>query len=166
MVRLFGNLFIDLKIKYVKMQNKFFIIFAAIAILAVYAIANPKLDFEADTIEGIQFHKGTWEEALQIAKKEKKIIFLDIYATWCGPCKQLKKNTFSSKEVGRFYNENFVNVALDGEQGEGRILMQKYALRSFPSLLFIDANGKVVGQTVGYHNVSQFLELGQKFSKR
>ena len=148
------------------MQSKIGIAFAAIAMMAVYAFANPKVDFKADTEEGIQFHKGTWEEAIQIAKKENKLIFLDIYATWCGPCKQLKKNTFSSAEVGTFYNENFVNVAFDGEQGEGKMLMQKYALRSFPSLLFIDGNGIVVGQTAGYHNPNQFLELGQKFSKK
>lgn len=148
------------------MHSKIVIAFSAIAMVAVYAFANQKVDFKADTEDGIQFHNGTWEEALQIAKKENKLIFLDIYATWCGPCKQLKKNTFSSAEVGTFYNENFVNVALDGEQGEGKMLMQKYALRSFPSLLFIDGNGKVVGQTVGYHNPSQFLELGQIFSKK
>ncbi len=148
------------------MQSKIVIAFAAIAMMAVYAFANPKVDFKADTEEGIQFHTGTWEEALQIAKKENKLVFLDIYATWCGPCKQLKMNTFSNSDVGIFYNSNFVNMALDGEQGEGKVLMQKYALRSFPSLLFIDGNGKVVGQTVGYHNPNQFLELGQKFSKK
>lgn len=148
------------------MQSKIVIAFAAIAMVAVYAFANPKVDFKADTKEGIQFHNGTWEEALQIAKKENKLIFLDIYATWCGPCKQLKKNTFSNAEVGTIYNQNFINVAFDGEQGDGKILMQKYALRSFPSLLFIDGNGKVIGQTVGYHNPSQFLELGQKISKK
>lgn len=148
------------------MKGLFYIAFTVIALMTVYAFANPKVDFKADTADGIQFHNGTWKEALQIAKKENKLIFLDIYATWCGPCKQLKKNTFSSAEVGAFYNQNFVNVALDGEQGEGKMLMQEYALRSFPSLLFIDGNGKVVGQTAGYHNSNQFIELGQKFSKK
>lgn len=148
------------------MPSKIVIAFSAIAMVAVYAFANPKVDFKADTEEGIQFHNGTWEEALQLAKKENKLIFLDIYATWCGPCKKLKANTFSNTEVGSYYNQNFVNVAFDGEQGDGAMLMQKYGLRSFPSLLFIDGNGKVVGQTVGYHNPSQFLELGQKFSKK
>jgi thioredoxin 1 len=148
------------------MPSKIVIAFSAIAMVAVYAFANPKVDFKADTEEGIQFHNGTWEEALQLAKKENKLIFLDIYATWCGPCKKLKANTFSNTEVGSYYNQNFINVAFDGEQGDGAMLMQKYGLRSFPSLLFIDGNGKVVGQTVGYHNPSQFLELGQKFSKK
>lgn len=148
------------------MKNSLFIVFSAIVLVAVYAFSNPRVDFKADTKEGIQFHKGTWEDALQLAKKENKLIFLDIYATWCGPCKKLKANTFSNTEVGSYYNQNFVNVAFDGEQGDGAMLMQKYGLRSFPSLLFIDGNGKVVGQTAGYYNSSQFIELGQKFSKK
>lgn len=145
------------------MKSIIYFAFTAIVSVAVYAFANPKVDFKADTKEGIQFHKGTWEEALQLAKKENKLIFLDIYATWCVPCKKMKANTFSNTEVGKVYNQNFVNVAFDGEQGDGAKLMQKYNLRSFPSLLFIDGNGKVVGQTGGYHNPSELLELGQKF---
>ena len=148
------------------MRSIIYIAFIVFASMAIYSFANPKVDFKADTKEGIQFHSGNWVQALQIAKKENKLIFLDIYATWCGPCKRLKKNTFSNAEVGSFYNQNFVNVALDGEQGEGKVLMHKYALRSFPSLLFIDGNGKVVGQTAGYHNSNQLIELGQIFSKK
>lgn len=144
------------------MKNIIFIAFSTILLVAVYAFANPKVDFIADPKEGIQFHKGTWEEALQIAKKENKLIFLDVYATWCGPCKKLKANTFSNTEVGDFYNHNFVNVAFDGEQGDGAMLMQKYRLSSFPSLLFIDGNGKLIGQTGGYHNSNELLTLGNQ----
>jgi thioredoxin 1 len=146
------------------LQGKY-LAYAVVILMAVYAFANPKVDFKAVTGEGIKFHEGTWNEAIQFAKKEKKIIFLDIYATWCGPCKNLKANTFSNSEVGSFYNKNFINVALDGEHGDGKILMQKYGLKSFPSLLFFDENGKIIGQSVGYHNSNQFIELGKKFSK-
>ncbi len=147
------------------MRNTMIIIVIVIISITIYAFANPKVDFKADTKEGIQFHKGTWNEALQLAKKENKLIFLDIYATWCGPCKKLKANTFSNEEVGTVYNQNFVNVAFDGEQGDGAMLMQKYNLRSFPFLLFIDGNGKVVAKTGGYHKPNELLELGQQFIK-
>ena len=145
------------------MKNAIYIAFTAMILVAVNAFASPKVDFKADTKEGIQFHNGTWDEALQLAKKENKLIFLDIYATWCGPCKQLKKNTFSNAEVGTVYNQNFINVAFDGEQGDGAMLMQKYKLRSFPSLLFIDGNGKVVAQSGGYHKPKELIKLGQQF---
>ncbi len=71
---------------------------------------------------------------------------------------------FSNAEVGKFYNQNFINVAFDGEKGYGIMLMQKYNLRSYPSLLFIDENGKVIKKTAGYHNSSQLLSLADKYS--
>ena len=100
-----------------------------IIILLVFALGafiyfrnNPKVDFNADSTEGIHFQKSNWQQALDLAKKENKLVFLDIYATWCGPCKQLKKYTFSDKAAGDFFNANFVNMALDGEQEEGATL--------------------------------------------
>lgn len=147
------------------MKNLIFISVTAIILMVVYAFKNPKVDFKAPTKEGIHFHEGTWEEALQLAKKENKLIFLDIYATWCGPCKQLKKYTFSNTEVGAFYNQNFINVAFDGEQGEGVMLAQKYRLTSYPSLFFIGGNGNIVDQTGGYYKAKELITLGQKFVK-
>lgn len=145
------------------MKNIFSIAFSAFILVVVYAFASPKVDFKTDAAEGIQFHKGTWEEALTQAKEENKLIFLDIYASWCGPCKQLKKNTFSNSEVGEYYNNNFVSVAFDGEKGEGAVLAQKYRISAYPSLLFIDGNGNIIGKAVGYHNPDEIIELGQKF---
>lgn len=147
-------------------RNIVFTVIAAIIAVAVYAINNPKVDFKRDTIDGVQFHKGTWGEALALAKKENKLIFLDIYATWCGPCKKLKKSTFSSKEVGRFYNANFINVSLDGEKGEGAILANKYKITGYPTLLFVDSTGKVVLATAGYMNSEKFIIVGESVLKR
>jgi thioredoxin 1 len=144
------------------------IIFTAIAIIifvVAYAFNNLSTDFKTDKNDGIQFYRGSWNEALQLAKKENKLIFLDIYATWCGPCKKLKKNSFSNAEVGKFYNVNFINVSLDGEQGDGAMLANQYSLSGYPSLLFIDATGKIVTATFGYHNPSELLDIGKSISK-
>ena len=67
----------------------------------------------------IQFTDARLDDLLAKAKKENKVIFVDIYATWCGPCKLLKKTTFTDKEVGEYFNTNFINAAYDGEKEEG-----------------------------------------------
>lgn len=136
------------------------ILFAGAAIVLL-AFKYPGVDFTKDAEGGIQFHKGTFNEALQLAKEENKLVFLDIYATWCGPCKMLKSKTFSDNTVGKYFNETFVNVALDGEQGEGGELARKYRVRGYPTLLFINADGNVVSRTSGYHNAEEFIELGK-----
>lgn len=147
------------------MKNKIFTALAVIIVVAVYAFNNPKVDFKADSTEGIQFHKGNWNEALELAKKEHKLIFLDIYATWCGSCKKLKKHTFSDEKVGQFYNSNFINVSFDAEQEEGLKLVNQYHLTGYPSLLFIDENGKVVTQSGGYQNTEELITLGKSILK-
>ena len=67
----------------------------------------------ASTEEGIKFVESNWALAKAEAKKQNKLIFLDAYTTWCGPCKMLKRNTFPDKAAGEFFNKNFINVALD-----------------------------------------------------
>lgn len=111
--------------------------------------------------EGIQFESGNWEEALQTARAEDKLIFVDAYTTWCGPCKMMTRDVFPEKAVGDFYNDNFVNVKMDMEAGEGIALARKYRVKAYPSLLFIDGEGQLVHRAVGYHNAPKFLELGK-----
>jgi thioredoxin 1 len=130
--------------------------------MGLTAIANePDKDSSKEHPMGIVFHEGNWAKALEQAKAENKPIFLDVYASWCGPCKRLKKNTFADKEVGDFYNNAFINVAVDGEKGEGILLARTYGVTAYPSLFFIDHTGKLISYTKGYHNAAQFLRLGQ-----
>lgn len=106
---------------------------------------------------GISFFEGTFNEALAQADKDKKLIFLDIYAVWCGPCKRLKTNTFKDQAVGDYFNKRFVNIAIDGEKGEGPALAQKLQLSAYPTLYILDAQGNVKRKIVGYRSAEQLL---------
>ncbi|WP_461643519.1 thioredoxin family protein [Labilibaculum euxinus] len=99
--------------------------------------------------QGIAFEHGTFAEALAKAKKENKTVFIDCYTTWCGPCKYLAKNIFTQDEVGAFFNKNFVNVKMDMESEAGKPLMEKYQVAAFPTLLWLDADGKLQHKMVG-----------------
>ncbi len=117
-------------------------------------------------VSGINFISGTWAEALQTAKKEGKPVFLNISASWCGPCKMLKARTFPNPEVGQFYNTHFINVEVDGEKGEGAKLAGKFNIRGYPTFIFFDPRGKIIAQTTGYRNPKQFIELGKQVIKK
>ncbi len=142
------------------MKNIVIISIASI-LLGVLAFTFPSVDSKTNSAEGIEFKKSQWKDILVLAKKEKKLIFLDIYATWCGPCKKLKSKTFTDKAVGNYYNANFINVTLDGEIGEGLELAKKYKINAYPTLLFINEEGTVVAETVGFYNAKEFLKLGK-----
>ena len=113
------------------------------------------------TEEGIQFFHGTWEQALQKSAAEKKPIFLDIYATWCGPCKMLMGLTFPDKKVGEYFNEHFINVEIDGESTEGEELAAQYNIRGYPSLFVIGSSGKVITGSSGYRSPSELIQFGK-----
>src|ERR1700732_4317180 len=63
--------------------------------------------------QGIKFEENmSWAQIQAKAKAEHKYIFMDCYATWCGPCKWMNAQIFPQKEVGDFFNSHFVNVAI------------------------------------------------------
>lgn len=111
--------------------------------------------------QGIQFTNGTWKEVLAEAGRQNKIVFVDAYTTWCGPCKMMDRNTFTNKEVGEFYNANFINVKIDMEKGEGPSIAQEYGVRAYPSFLFVDADGALVHRALGYQESAAFIAVGK-----
>jgi len=111
--------------------------------------------------KGIEFFHGTWEEALEKAEAEEKIIFVDAYAEWCGPCKRMARNVFTDSEVGGFYNQNFINLKMDMEKPENATFRKGYPVAAFPTLYFIDFTGDVVHQVKGAQSVEQFIQLGK-----
>lgn len=112
--------------------------------------------------QSIKFEESNFASILAKAKTEKKLVFMDAYASWCGPCKLMEKNVFTDKNVADFYNKNFINVRIDMEKGEGKELAMKYGVRSYPTFLFLNAEGEIVGKELGYIKSEEFLELGKK----
>lgn len=112
--------------------------------------------------EGIEFFEGTFEEAKNEAAVKNKLIFMDAYTVWCGPCKRMAKDVFPQKEVGDFFNRNFINIKVDMEKGEGKDIAKNYTIYSYPTLLFIDKDGNVVNQAKGMRNAAGLIDLGKQ----
>ena len=85
---------------------------------------------------------------------------VDAYAVWCGPCKQLDRMTFADPTVGAWARKNVVAVKVDAEKGEGRRLSQRYAVRAFPTILFLDASGNELDRISGVFPPADFIKAG------
>ena len=109
----------------------------------------------------INFFDGSWEQAQQKARAENKLIFMDAFTTWCGPCKMMEKYTFTDADVAAYYNANFVNVRYDMEAYPGTALSEQYTVMAYPTLLFIDGNGKLVHRGCGALGADEFITLGR-----
>jgi len=115
----------------------------------------------ANAQDGIKFNENSWKELLAKAKKQDKLIFVDAYAVWCGPCKQMTRDVFSQKEVGSFFNARFINAKIDMEKGEGIGLSKEFGVMAYPTLLFVNSDGEVVHRSVGYHTTDLLIELAK-----
>lgn len=111
--------------------------------------------------EGIKFDQSSFKDLLAKAKKEKKLLFIDAYAVWCGPCKMMDKNVFTQKSVGDYFNKSFISSRIDMEKGEGREIAQKFSVRSYPTYLFLNGDGEMVSQNYGYMEPGLFLSMAQ-----
>ncbi len=123
----------------------------------------------------------TMNEALAAQQENPKKIFMDVYTTWCGPCKMMDRNTFSSKEVIDYINDNYYAVKFNAEGTEeiifedftytnpnyqegrkGRNTTHFFAdalkLRGYPSIVFFGLDGTLIQAIPGYKTPSQ-LEI-------
>ena len=107
--------------------------------------------------EGINFFHGSWSEALERAEAEDKLIFVDAYAEWCGPCKMMSARVFPDAEVGEYFNANFISVKYDMEKAESADFRQWHTASAYPTLLFINAENEVVHRLIGARMSKQLL---------
>lgn len=112
--------------------------------------------------EKIIFLENDWNAAVKKASAQKKYIFVDCYATWCGPCKMLKMQTFSNKKVADFFNDKFVNVSIDMEKGQGPQLAQLWKIQAYPTLIIFDENAKPVLGTMGFMKVDELMRFAEQ----
>jgi len=109
----------------------------------------------------IQFQMKPWSEILAQAKKENKLIFMDAFASWCGPCKWMAANIFTNDTFADFYNKTFICASFDMEKGEGLSLRNKFDVRAYPTLLFINPEGDMVHKKVGVaQKIQDYINLG------
>lgn len=150
------------------------------SMVGVYEKITPD-DFARETAKGkgIKFIEGmTWENILAKAKKENKIIFVDCYATWCGPCKIMDRNVFSLNAIGDAVSQRFLSVKVQMDTGKNdnsgvkqmysaaRTLEKKYGIVEVPTYMFFSPQGKAIHKAVGQMKPTEFHDLLQTVTSR
>src|SRR5882724_2123227 len=88
-----------------------------------------------------------YDAALATAKKDKKLVMVDLYTDWCGWCKKLDKDTYGDKDVTDKLTKDFVTVKVNPEKSpKGAALAKQFGTRGFPHIVFVDAEGKKISE--------------------
>lgn len=116
-----------------------------------------------DTDNEIKFVKSDkLMPALETAVGADKLIFIDFYTTWCLPCKMMEEDVFTDKAVFPYFNDKFVNLKVDAEKENGPNLALLYNVIVFPTLLFLDGDGKVLVRQEGAVSQSKLKALAEE----
>jgi thioredoxin-related protein len=126
--------------------------------------------------EGSSVHfeqRFSWAEILAKAKSENKYIFVDCYASWCGPCKMMDRQVYPDPAVGAALNSKFVSVkmqldtsrndnpSVQKNYGDAHTIGAQYKIYAYPSFLFFSPDGKLVHRGLGYQEPEQMIALAE-----
>ena len=106
----------------------------------------------------VNFQTISFDEALKKAKEENKMVFVDVYTTWCGPCKKMDSQVFSNADVGKRINRDFISIKIDHEKDADRAKVAPYGIKGYPTMLALDSYGKELIRVYGYHDVNELLK--------
>lgn len=92
-------------------------------------------------------------EVLNMAAQQNKMVFLDVNASWCTPCKLMQRDVYTDTNVANYFNDHFINYMVDIEKNEGPDLKIIFDIQSVPTLLWLDPKGRVINRHDGalYH---------------
>jgi len=156
--------------KYSNFFNSAFLLFIALLCLSFFLLANNNRPVEQDT----KIKWVTLEEAQQLSQQEPKKVFIDVYTSWCGPCKLMDKTTFNDINVANYVNSNYYAVKLNAESTQivnykgskisERELAKSFEVKGYPTIVLIDENFEGTTSKLGYMRANQFKELLMQFN--
>lgn len=113
----------------------------------------------------------TWHQVKAKAHKENKLIFLDCFATWCMPCKEMDKRVYNDGKVGNILNEHFISVKvqMDSTKNDNEIVRKwysdasnfknKFRIKEFPTYIFVNKDGEIIYKDIGKKDINDFIKL-------
>jgi len=126
-------------------------------------------------VKGIQYQENrSWPQVLKTASTAEKYLFVDCYATWCGPCRYMDDSILSQLEVADYMNHHFINVKVQMDTPKNLIknvndqnnyaieIKRKFEVTSYPTYLFLNPSGELVYKTIGVFDAPSFLAKAQK----
>ena len=113
-------------------------------------------NFAFDFVESNKLQK-----VLDLAAAEDKLVFLDVYTTWCLPCQMMERDVFTNETTASIINKDFISYKVDAEKSNGLNVAFQYDVSEYPTILFLDAQGNVLERGVGAHYHTKLVNLAE-----
>ena len=106
----------------------------------------------------VRFETGSTDSVRRMAQQQNKLVFIDLYANWCPPCRAMERQGFSQQEVGDFMAKHFIAAKYNVDETTGRELMSEYGRGSIPLYLVFDTGGNLWGRIEGAAPAGEFMD--------
>ena len=106
----------------------------------------------------VKFETKSTDAVREMAVKTGKLVFIDLYANWCPPCRAMERQVFSQQEVGDFMAKHFIAAKYNVDETTGRELMSEYGRGSIPLYLVFDTGGNLWGRIEGAAPAGEFMD--------
>lgn len=113
----------------------------------------------------IAFQKDNFQSVLDSASNHNLPVFIDFYTTWCGPCKRMDRDVFTNAKLAVYLNEGFINLKIDAEKGEGKLLAKQFVISAYPTLVFINKKGEEADRHEGLMTANELLKAAKRTIK-
>ncbi|WP_418982313.1 thioredoxin family protein [Alistipes sp.] len=114
----------------------------------------------------VRFETKSTDAVREMAVKGNKLVFIDLYATWCPPCRMMEREVFSRKDVGEFMDKRFVAAKYDVDKPLGKELMKEYGNGAIPLYLVFDTEGELLGRIEGASDAETLMDNLERISAR
>ncbi len=130
-------------------------IFTLLLILGAW-VAQAQVRFETKSTDAVH----------EMAVREGKMVFIDLYAPWCPPCRAMDKQVFSRSDVAEFLHARFIPVKYNVDRPTGKALMQKYNASGIPTYLIFTNEGELLGRITGASDAETFMADVDRIASR
>ncbi|MFI3318303.1 MAG: thioredoxin fold domain-containing protein [Rikenellaceae bacterium] len=118
-------------------------------LLAIVAVASLSAQVDFKSANPVDLYK--------MGAESGKLVFVDLYASWCPPCRTMESQVFSREDVGEFMAKRFVSAKFDIDQQIGGAMASQYGVRSIPTYLIFNGKGELVGRMQGGMSAMDFM---------
>lgn len=97
------------------------------------------------------------EKMRQEASARQLLLFVDVYADWCAPCRVMDEQVYTDPDVATYMNDQFISIRLDGESEYGKQYASDHELQGYPSMFIFSPDGELISRIIGFTEADKLL---------
>lgn len=144
--------------------------FAVLSFALLLAASSPTASAQDASVPAAGLDWYPFEEAIDLARHDKKKVIVDVYAVWCPWCRRLQAEVYTDPAVQSYVEKNFILTRLDAENQNDSLRFREHVLtpadlalglgaQGFPTTVFLDEESEYITRLPGFLEAQDFFTV-------